>query len=188
VQKEATADLGAAKALVAASGAVNGHHGLFEKIGLIGARDHSQLSQARRSFIAGDAPGAAAGALAAEKTVADAASAGKLRTGAVVGLIVLLYSSVGLCGGGRDAARGRRRTPARRAIRRPDCRIPFWISICFRGLFRAPNPRTGRSQPISAGKLPSDVVPLVLRSHFLAGAGHPAFAATVHFGGRFFVV
>ena len=90
VQKEATADLGAAKAVVAASGAVNGHHGLFAKIGLIGARDHSQLSQAQRSFTAGDAAGAAAAALATEKTVADAANAGKLRTGAVAGLIVLL--------------------------------------------------------------------------------------------------
>ena len=90
VKKDASADLAAAKELVKASDAVNGSRSLFEKIGLIGASDHSDLAKARRAFIAGNASDAHAAALAAQRVVADAAQAGKIRGAAVLGSILIL--------------------------------------------------------------------------------------------------
>ena len=89
VGREASSDLAAAKELVSASAAVHGHHGLFSAIGLIGASSGSHLSSARRSFAAGNGGQARGEALAAERVVADASSAGLLRVGIVVGVLLL---------------------------------------------------------------------------------------------------
>jgi hypothetical protein len=89
VQREANADLAAARTLDAASASVHGHHGVFAAIGLVGAHDGSDLSKARRSFADGDGTKARAGAAAAEHEVADASGAGKLRSGVTLGVIVL---------------------------------------------------------------------------------------------------
>lgn len=119
VQEEAKSDLVAAQELVTARAAVEGHHGLFAKIGLFGASDRHNLSDARTAFTAGDAADARASAVAAEHVVADASSAGKLRAGVAAGLIVLLVLTFwGLRGLTRR--RERRRAAALEAAVEPE--------------------------------------------------------------------
>jgi len=108
VQLEANKDLAAVKALRSASHAVDGHHGVLAKIGLIGANHKSRLHAARDAFASGDPAAATAAALAASKTVHDASTAGLLRLVlALVAILVLVFLVV-------TVRRWRRRRAARR--------------------------------------------------------------------------
>jgi hypothetical protein len=109
VRKTANDELSAATELVSASDAVNGQHGLFTKIGLIGAKHHADLSRAQQSFETGNGAASRESALAAEKVVTDASSEGTKRVGFVFGPIVLI---VLLAFGGRKWRRRRAKKAA----------------------------------------------------------------------------
>jgi hypothetical protein len=124
VSREATVDLTAAKALVAASAAVHGHHGFFATIGLIGAKQNADLARARDSFVAGDGVKSRGAANDAARVVADAEGAGKLRLGGAAGLVVVLVLLVWALRGWRRRRRARHARQADAALASSEPWVP----------------------------------------------------------------